>query len=313
MDLEGSPGGNERMPSVEQIAFSAMGWMDSGVSELESRGKLILSGSGLGRIAQTAAFIVLFGLRAQSQAKGTIVVFELTDHALFIAADSQVNFENSPPKYDQCKVGTLDQDSIFAMSGATGYYPIGQDDLVSSWDSLAQARLAAEDARKASPPRDAAAAVDAIADNWSRRIEAHWDTVMLSHPERVQWAVGQEGRTLANAIFAVGRGRKIAVSLRSVVVADGAAHVVTLPTDSLCTPKLPCGTGETKVFYEFTRKTSLRSRREPKQPTPLLEVIRLVDLSLAYDTSGTIGGKIDALELDDAGQVTWYQRKENCR
>jgi hypothetical protein len=264
-------------------------------------------------IVQIAVCMGIACLAARAQGRGTIVVFERTDHALFVAADSQINFEHAAPRFDQCKVGTLDQDSIFAMSGATSYYPDGVKDRVATWDSLEQARLAAADTRRGPRAQDAAAAVDAIAENWAARIEAHWNTLTLSHPERVQWAVEQEGGRLANAIFAVGRGGKIAVSLRSVVFEAGAAHVVPLSPESLCQPGLPCGTGQTKVFYEFTRKTSLRSQREPKQPSPMLEVIRLVDLSLAYDTTGTIGGQIDALELDDSGQVSWYQHKENCR
>jgi hypothetical protein len=44
----------------------------------------------------------------------------------------------------------------------------------------------------------------------------------------------------------------------------------------------------------------------------ILRVFRLVDLARAYDSTGEIGGKIDAVELLGNRTVRWFARKDNC-
>jgi hypothetical protein len=260
-------------------------------------------------------FVLIFVLSvgAIAQGTGTIIVMELTDNGFVIAADSLAKSKNSTADYSYCKIGTIDNDAIFAASGATGYYPVAPGD-TPAWGYLDQARLASGEVRNLQPTDDVTAAVTTVADNWSRRIEALWSVTIQKHRDEALWIVQQQqyGNTLSHAVFAIGREGHIALSLRSVVLNFDGVHVVTEQASKICSLNAPCATGKTEVFYEFTRKTTVRSSHERPEPTPILQVIRLVDLTIAYDTSGDVGGRVDALELSNGGHVTWHQRKENC-
>jgi hypothetical protein len=45
---------------------------------------------------------------------------------------------------------------------------------------------------------------------------------------------------------------------------------------------------------------------------PITRAMSLVDKTIRQDTTGVVGGKIDALELLNDGTINWKQKKDNC-
>jgi hypothetical protein len=85
----------------------------------------------------------------------------------------------------------------------------------------------------------------------------------------------------------------------------------------------PCATGKTQVAGEFIRVTSERARQEKAHFTAsakllarasaaTIRVVRLADLTIAYDNSGTVHEPIDGLELFNDGSIRWFSRKDDC-
>lgn len=188
------------------------------------------------------------------------------------------------------------------------YYPSEDADPVRSWDAIREARSAAVSVTTSVNGQNA---VISIADSWAKSMELNWNMVKLFHPEKIKEAERRGKGILTNGMFAIGQRGSVSVALRTIRLNNNSvvSDVVPLP----CAADDPCAAGELSVFYEFLRRTSDRARSGEDLPTsPKLKVIRLVDLTIAYDQTGNVGGPIDALQLDPDGRITWFQKKKWC-
>jgi len=181
-----------------------------------------------------------------------------------------------------------------------------------SWDGIEEARQEAGRYIAPDTSKNADTIVKEIADSWAETLRSNWEYVFRFYPDRVA-AIGKANNgILTNGIFAGSFNGRIASEMRSIVLNNNAVEYASIPTGA-CTG-LPCASGMVDVFTEMVSLKSVRSQKEYGKffgPT-ILRVFRLVDLARAYDSTGEIGGKIDAVELLGNGTVRWFARKDNC-
>jgi hypothetical protein len=242
---------------------------------------------------------------AHAQVSGTIIVFDATTDGFFIAADSRAVFNDKRWEDTHCKIAAIDENVVFAVSAAAAY-PADSTDPVPAWDAIREARTAANIPRA---PSNSGDAVVRIADAWAKQMETKWNLVKRFHPEKLREAELHGKGVLTNGIFAVGGGDSVSFTVRSIRSEN--ANITWEAPPITCTL---CASGELGVFLEFAGRTSDRAKsHEGDLPaSPLLTVVRLVDLTIAYDKSGNVGGPIDALRLARDGRITWFQKKRDC-
>ena len=170
-------------------------------------------------------------------------------------------------------------------------------------------------------PVDANQRLKIIADAWSEQMKMRWTTIRIFHPEVVTWAEQSGEGILTAGIFALAVRGKMSVEFRQIKSTSGTITYDVVPASAICASERPCGAGKLGIMLEFGMMTSERSKREHLTASPelsqvmdrsLLEVIRLVDLTIAYDGSGSVGGPIDALQLAPDGRIKWFQKKNDC-
>jgi len=258
------------------------------------------------------ALLLAFGLciSANAQINGTIVVMELTKDGLFVAADSRATFQQAPPEDNHCKIATIGPDAIFTATGASAY-PAVPDDKVKPWSVVSEAKRAASTIRKRHI-HDIRIAVVEIANIWTKRMENNWNAIKLAHPEKVKEAEERGKGMLSNGFFAIGRNGNLVAVARSIKSSNSVISSEVLPIDKMCPINVPCASGETDIFTEFGKRTSERAKAERLPDSPKLKVIRLVELTIAYDKTHNTGGPIDAVQLTPQGKIVWFQRKPSC-
>jgi hypothetical protein len=254
--------------------------------------------------------ICILCIAAHAQINGTIIVFELTNDGMFIAADSRATFQDRPAEDNHCKIAAINQGTIFAVGGAAAY-PADSVDPVHSWDAIHEARLAS-DATNGRVFANAQDVAVSIADIWARSMERNWNMVNIWYPEKVREANKRGKGVLTSGLFATGKKGAVSLAARYIKF-NGSVYSEVVPIADICTNGKPCGLGELDIFFEFLLRTSDRAKKEKALPTsPILQVMRLVHLTIAYDRSGTVGGPIDALQLRPDGRVTWSRQKKDC-
>jgi hypothetical protein len=254
-------------------------------------------------------------------ASGTVIVFQLTKNEFVIAADSRALFSNKPPDDTQCKIASLDSHFVIGVDGAASYIP-GEADLIRpSWNAIEVAKRIAGLYAPA-PSQGPEATVMAIADLWARELKNNWGILYSAYPERVKEAAKMSNDSaLTNGLFAFAQNGEIAFTVRTIVVGDLGIQVST-PFLPDCTAK-PCASGQIDIAMEFLKATSERAKKEQAKQahansksgtleSDMARAVRLVDLTIAYDKTGTVGGPVDGLELLSNGSVRWYRRKKNC-
>ena len=144
-----------------------------------------------------------------------------------------------------------------------------------------------------------------------------------SDPDLVTKIAKPPDFALTTGIFAAARGGKIAWAIRNLDLVIDESRIAV--NRSHCETGHFCASGHTDVFLEFARKTTPRALAEARNWAiasdavlrwinngNALAAIRYVDLTIAYDLSGLVGGPIDALEMRQDGSVRWFYRKANC-
>jgi hypothetical protein len=249
---------------------------------------------------------------------GTIIVFQFVNGKFIIAADSRSTNPPAPPNDTYCKITTFGNQLIVARTGGVSHQSQGLLDLSKTWDARGQinAALSKHPIKPDTPVREQ---IDAIADAWADIVKSDWLATYVIHPEQVRQIAVRQNGGLSLGIFALALGNQINITERRVSFADG--YVSTdKPSIGFCRFG-PCAAGTTDIFEEYISGKTERAAAERYDASPevirsvgrdMAKIIRLVDLAVAFDKSGTIGGKIDAVELSLGGGKRWLQRKEQC-
>jgi hypothetical protein len=259
------------------------------------------------------AFIAVVAYPANAQVgSGSVVIFQLTKDKFVIAADSRVTLADRPPTDDECKIVAFASNRvIYANTGGNGYTNRGIMDSMPSWSAVDEARSAIL-AERAIEPTDAMTAVNRISAVWENSMLTRWSQQMSHNAEGVISIASKYHGGLTNGIFVAARRGSIAIALTGIVLDNGVIKVVR-PTKMDC-EKGPCGSGEMDVFNKYTAdgKEFMKADSKNLKSFELIRTVRLVDLTIAEDKSGTVHGPIDSLELLKAGSVRWHQRKCTC-
>lgn len=268
-------------------------------------------------------FLLLGTHPALSQIKkGTIGVVYYTEDKIVMAADSRGTHSNKPPDDKQCKIAALGEQIIFVNSGFLGVEPSGPFDVVKRWQSIEEAHTAYDRMKTVYPNQTIAAQV---ASEWARATADNLNLLYAVNPKMILDRADPNGR-LTSAFFGeTTESGHLTLHFVTIVVRPGSFPAVNFdPPRPITRDKCsPCAIGKGEILVEFTQKSSVRARQEAKHWTEdlkqfktedrdILWVIRLVDLTIAYDKSGTVGGKIDTLELRRGEGIRWYQRKPKC-
>lgn len=265
-----------------------------------------------------AAYIVIALLISQSAysqiSSGTLIVFQSVNNKFMIAADSRGSFNDSPHD-TYCKIAAFRHQVIFAVGSGPFYVP-GNPDPAPAWDATDEAHKAiAANASKRSD--DSVSRVKSIADRWAENMKIDWQILNAFHPDLVNKFALDEHGNLTTGIFAAVSHGSVSFTVRSIVFNNGLIAIAI--HDTGCTTG-PCASGTTDIFTEFVRGKTERAKKEARRSAPLpkgmsrkmLHIIRLVELTIIYDTTHVVGGPIDAVELSGNGGIRWRQLKCNC-
>jgi len=247
---------------------------------------------------------------------GTVIIFQLVNDKFIMASDSRMIFEGKPSD-GNCKIAAFRDHVVFGVTGGPKYVP-GPLDSVKSWDAMLEAKRAVDIFGISN--QDSASRVTAIANAWATNMQTNWQILLVSHPDLVRKFAADENGGLTNGIFAATASGRISLTMRGLVLKNDLIAVETPTIVGTCGGG-PCASGKTDIFNEYTQNLSKRAKDEKwtfssslldRTIPEMIKIVRLVDLSIAYDSSGTIGGPIDAIELNADGSMKWYQRP-NCK
>jgi hypothetical protein len=253
-------------------------------------------------------FLIVYAAHAQV-GTGSIVTFRLAHNKFVIAADSRVILENGVPDDHECKIAAFKSKGvIFAATNGVRYVNKGINDPMPSWNAIDDARSVIAEGTKGRIN-----AVDIIAANWESSMQKRWSQMLFYFPDTIRSLASKNNGGLTNAIFAGARGRSIDLVMTSLVLNNNSVKVERHIQN--CTAA-PCASGETDVFNKYMSSGKEFMAASPKLIASvgyeLLRVIKLVDLSVAEDKTGTIHGPVDAVELSNNGTIRWHQKKCNC-
>ena len=251
--------------------------------------------------------------------RGTIGVIYYTGTKIIMAADSRSTDMNDAQNDAECKIAALGRNMIFISTGVGGYDSGDPRSPVPSWRSADEAR------RIYDRLSDKGAHQPSVAE-----VAREWSTAMIRNEGLLYDHFGQDlldaatDGILTQAMFggASADGSLTLVSTDIVIEPDASPPIraeigMEVPQDSVGV------IGEGAVFGEFFEPSSDRAKKEAAQwekdsvgiaeeDKTLFKMIRLIDLSIAYDQTGALGGPIDAIQLERGKEVRWRQRKAAC-
>lgn len=252
---------------------------------------------------------------------GSVVVLNVSEDELIVAADSLAIMEFGKPNYSYCKITAFGNQIVFSGVNQIAYLNTGLTDPVASWDGKEILRqiIKSEPGHEAGDGR-----IMAIASKWAIAIVDKLQGNYLWHREEVVKTAAMGKGVLVGGIFAEAIGGKI--YLRVAIVTFNRNSLT--PLDSMvgtignCWPcgqedGTVCVGGQIHTVEEFCTKSTERAKGVEGKLTYLdglmglgwdshsLLALRLADLTTAYDPSGTVGGSIDVLELNRNGRIHW--------
>jgi hypothetical protein len=274
------------------------------------------------------AFIVLASSLCHGQAPhGTIVILDFAKDKMAIAADSRITFNDKPPDDSFCKIRVFRHRILFAQMGSIGYVR-GSNDPFPGWYNAPLALRAVRE--MGSPDKDPDVEIKDVSSIWATSLALYWNRALKTNPDVVYRTAKPGGDIITGAVFAEARNGSI--HWRTVFV--GLNPTLNPPAVQAFSGELhdcyPCGEGEKVcamarpiIPAEFCTQSSARAKDEAAHwnPSPELEswvaletlhAVRLVDLTIAFDPIGNLGGKIDTVELGNDGTIHWVFRKPNC-
>jgi hypothetical protein len=249
---------------------------------------------------------------------GTVIVLNLSEDELIIAADSKGNHASattfSKPDYSQCKITTFDNQIVFAPVNYVGYGSTGPLDPVASWD----ARNILQRIVSETITSNGTVPIQSIASRWAGAMIDVFRNQYRWHPQEV----------IAEAVGGKIQMMIIIVTFNSsspdpigALIGDGIGNCWTCGQQD---GGKSCAAGQIAIVAEFCSKSTDRGKEAQGVLTydnslmalgwdiRSLLALRLADLTEAYDLSGTVGGPIDVLQLKKDGGIRWLARKNNC-
>lgn len=276
------------------------------------------------KMKRCACLAISFFIPSLAQAQvhaGTIIVYQLTNGKFILAADSRDTINRSkglpvPPNDKYCKITTFGRRFVFAPTGVSIYDSHGLG-IVKTWDvnEILKAVIAEH---PISDNIDARKQLNAIADAWVDSMKKEFWNMYLFYPYWVPGIAKEQGGELTTGIFALATNNQVVFTTRHIRFDDGI--IWTMSGQVGTCEAHPCAAGATDIATEYIFGTSERARAETYVSPAILsftdraafKIIRIAEIAVALDTSETLGGDVDALELSPTGGKRWLQRKDNC-
>ncbi len=264
-------------------------------------------------------FILAIVLLSPCVMHGTIVVVNISKGRVVVAADSRASGDNF------CKVFSFNHRIVFSESGSTGPgndLSYGRSGSVAGWTNQALAREAIQ--AVGFTKGTGSAHIRDVATKWATLLVPHWEELYRLDQRSVLAVSNEMGGYLTSGFFAEVVDGLVYLQAAGITVTPNSAHPIGFDVGDLtgCTP---CGQPNGKVCFggkvEVPTKLCASSTAvHPTASAAMLEAgwtnesllaLKLADLAVAYDTTGTIGGVVDVLELDQSG-THWLARKPSC-
>jgi hypothetical protein len=265
-------------------------------------------------------FPVVAAVSAPAQVtRGTVGVIYYTNTEIIMAADSRSTDMYDDTLKDECKIAALGRNMIFVSTGVSGYDSGDPRFQGANWRSAGEAhrifdRLSAGGSHRPT--------VVEVAGEWSRAMVRN-ETLLYGRLGDELLEAASDG-ILTQAMFggAADDGSLTLISVNIMIQPDDSPAIraeigMELPPDSWGV------IGEGAIFTEFFQGASERAKKEAAQweedsadmsmeDQILFRMIRYIDLTIAYDQSGAVGGPIDAVQLEQGKEIRWRQRKAAC-
>jgi len=138
------------------------------------------------------------------------------------------------------------------------------------------------------------------ATNWGKAIVGRWDSMYLWNRVKVKAQVMHGALTVA-VFGGIDHDGRLRLAQTKVNFDEFALKPITATTTPIECPHSFCAIGRIEIVGEFTDQTTGRAKQEmiqwgqqewPTEDIELHKTIRLVDLTIAYDTSGEVGGQL---------------------
>ena len=255
---------------------------------------------------------------------GTVVVIYFSNEAVVLAADSRRTFSGGRHGHEdvQCKVSDLGQSIIFAGSGVSGF-DFGPGQLTTSFDTYKTALHTSQSLRSGTTDR-----AKATAEGWARQVKAALDEQLSRHPQEIMSSLHGSSHLLASGVFAGMLSNGLTVYFAAINCECSGSRkyssiqITQLHPTQYGLPAAVLGTAEAQVLFdEVMAGDSARSQAERVSwPTDAggtdyagAVTIRSAEFILRNAKDNTIGGSINAIELNRDGQVRWIKKDKFCR
>lgn len=253
---------------------------------------------------------------------GTVIIFNGSKDKLVVAADSRALYGKGarPPDDSQCKIATFNGQTLFTTGGnAVRKQPSGLS-LVGAWTNVDIARQAvfAIDSKQ----MDKTLRVSGIADQWATALLSYWKNFNSVFPQEVLGLAEKGKGILTYGIFAEGHNGVIYLEKRAIILDDSHVKVAT-PTMNACsrcgqsTDFQLCAFGRVEVPVQVCGELDNGNHREATGWLRGNSAYRDLAIGVAKMTAtcnldGSVGGPIDAIELQSNGRIMWLQNTKKC-
>jgi hypothetical protein len=272
-------------------------------SDATNRGILSITENHMKKLPFVFGFILWANATHAQIVTGTVVVYELTKGKFVIAADSRGgNRDEKTMKDSYCKISAFEpQHVVFAASGSA--MALG----TVHWDAWSEAKHSVD-----SKVPDGIDPLDWIANSWANATSDFW--LKVDH-RIVEEDARKHSGLLVTGIFARADQGRIEFCVRGIRAERSQLWVDKFNSLPHCVEN-PCASGQDTVFLKYTQSGKDYLKASPAMLKTygdgLLRVVKLAELTALEDTTGSVHGPIDALELKTDGTIVWYRKKKNC-
>lgn len=253
-----------------------------------------------------------------------MVVIFFSAGRVVLAADSRLTFSGGRRGHadNQCKVADLGQEAIFAASGLSKY-SFSPDQKNPVFDAQKTALRAAR-----SLPPEAVDRAKAMAEAWATQVKAALDTELDRHPQEMTSSLHGSSMLLGGGIFAGRSMGGLSVYFAALYCqCSGTRKFSSIkitpikPTDDGL-PAAVVGTEDAmSLFTEMVDATTPRgidALADVTKHTNVLDpgaetTIKTAEFILHNTKDPAIGGPINAIELNNSGEVHWVKKEQDCQ